>query len=850
MRSTLMTFLVCMVLFFSNFSVDLISMQAGQDTKDTVLLTYKAEEILSDANNNIVNNGTSSISLLRPRLFVRADEAKLGRGLTLSELRSRADDPAYQDWISYDGTGRGRGSMPAIAMQYLLTGEKKYALAVGDYLATTDISFGEHTSTAAAVYHSAIAFDWVRDALTDETARKISDDLVKGAEHLKGGVITPSINHNYTIVSLYGLAMSAVAIYGESDEKTQKSLEYIQIIDDLLTHDHMLLNTFQQKEGVWGEGNHYTPYVVYFPFLMTMRGLTTATCTDYFSLIREHYGNFIKPMSKFVIANFRPDFTLERIGDITGRVVPTGTFMRPLLELMASEIDDDGLQGRVRSFSHELKDYYNDPLVHNTQKWMMVINYDSNLPDEPSYKTLPLVMRLGKGSYEHIMFRNSWESDGTLISYISGDQYTHHQHLDKGHFLIYRKGGLAVDGGGYGRPMYGDNWANYSTRTIAHNNVLVYDPEEQPFTGTRGTTIFPDGGQRIQIGNQGHRNWQHYLEIRDSFGLNTAEVLAFDYDPEFNHYNYVKSDLGKAYGDNIVWMDRQLMYLPNADYLVVRDRVISGKAMEKYWLLHFEQTPAINGKIPATGITDYNGDSVVRSERTDLIKMGGKTVEYSGALFIRSLLPGERNISVIGGPGYEYYNRFVNKNFPNAQPFDPVIEPGNWRMETSTANPETNTFFLHALEITDADKQEMVATGYIESKNGKMAGALFLSDDTHYIVLFSNSTDERADNFQKTGLPVEYLINTTAPAIHVLAELEPEKRIKVDINGKAIGVFTTTSAGVLSFKDTGAGARNIKLEAEELTGNFILEKNPIDITITKGIGQSLADINGDGKNKN
>jgi hypothetical protein len=798
-------------IFFGFLMADRIG-NAQKCTGKPMLSTVKIKESLLADNCDDNKVGNSFISSHRPRLFVKADAAKPGRGITLSELRSRSKDPAYREWIKYNGKGMGWGNMPAMAMQYLLTGEKKYAREVGEYLANTPFAFGEHTSTAAAVYHSAIAFDWVRNALPDDVAERISNNLLEGAEHLKGGVVSPAINHNYTIVSLYGLAMSAIAIYGESDEKTQKSLEYMKLIENLLVNDHMLLSTFQLKEGVWGEGNHYTPYVVYYPFLMTMRGLTTATNTDYFDLIRNQYGNFIEPMSKFLIANFRPDFTLERIGDILKTVVPTGTYMRPLLELMASEINDKTLQGQVRSFSQELESYYHDPLVSQSFGWLMMVNYDSKLPDKPSYKTLPLVMRLGKDAYEHIMFRNSWESNGTLITYLSGDQYTHHQHLDKGHFLIYKKGGLIVDGGGYGHPMYGDNWANYSSRTIAHNNVLIHDPEEKPFIGTRGTTIFPDGGQRVQIGNQGQRSWQEFLKVRDSVGLNTSDVLSFDYDRHSNHYNYVKTDLSNAYGEKAAWVDRQLLYLPIADFLVVRDRIVSSKPMNKYWLLHFEKPPMINNETPDTGITDFDGASIVRSERKDKMEMGGNTVEYSGVLLIKSLLPEQRNISIIGGAGYEYFNRFVNKNFPNTTPFDPIIEPGNWRMEVSTKNPEIETIFMHALEITDGDIQEMVATEYIRSMDDKMSGAIFLSKGTHYAALFSNSTDKRGDAFQRVELPIAYKLSTTAPTVHVLTELGTDKKTRVIINGKIIGTFTTNQAGVLFFTDKGMGTRRVQIE--------------------------------------
>ncbi len=754
------------------------------------------------------------ISALRPRLFVRADDAKLGRGLTLSELRLKLHDPAYKDWTPNVSEGSGRGNMPG-AMQYLLTGDKKYALAVGEHLAGTDIPLGEHTSTAAAVYHSAIAFDWVRNALPDEMADKITAKLVEGAEHLKGGVRSPSINHNYSIVSLYGLSMVAIAIHGESDEMTQKSREYMQLINNMLTGDDMLFYAFQQKGGVWGEGNHYTPNVVYYPFLMTLRGLTTATNVDYFRLIRNDYGNFIKPMAKFVIANFRPDFTLERIGDVLGTVVPTGRYIRPLLELLASEIDDVTLQGQVRSFTIEMEQFFPDPLVNRSIGWLMMVLYDKALPEKPSYKTLPLAMRLGKGAYEHIMFRNSWEEDGTLITYISGDQYTHHQHIDKGHFLIYKNGALAVDGGGYGSPMYGDNWANYSTRTLAHNCVLVYDPDEEPWKGTSGTLLYPDGGQQIQVGKQNHKNWKQYMEEKDADGLNTADVLAFDADPQSNRYNYVKTDLTKAYGEKVNWMDRQLMYLPEEDFLVVKDRIVSAKPLNKYWMLHFEEKPIINNKAAQTGITDYEGDSEVRSVRTAKVELGGKTVEYSGALLIKALLPEKRKIIVTGGPGYEYYNRFAGKNFPNSKPFDAVIEPGNWRMETGTVNPELSTVFLHALEITDADKKEMVVTQYIEADNKKMDGVLFLPlNEKSCIVLFNKSADDGKEKMHNVSLPVQYKFNSAAPASHVLAEMEPEKRMKVTVNNKVIGIFSTTQAGILSFEDKDSGERTILIEME------------------------------------
>jgi hypothetical protein len=767
----------------------------------------------SPVNNFQKSEGNESIliSNLRPRIFVRSDKATIGRGLTLSALRSRSKDPEYKDCIDYNGKIEGFESLPPIAMQYLLKGEKRHATIVGDYLVNNAFPLKEHTSTASAVYNSAIAFDWVRDALSDEMIAKITAKLVEGAEHLKDGVEKPSVNHNYTIVSLHGIAMVALAVYGEGEENTQKSLEYLKLVQKTIAGDQMILHTLKEKNGTWGEGNHYTPFVVFYPFLMTLRGVATATNTDYFAAIKERYENFLEPMSKFVVANFRPDFTLERIGDVTGRVVPNRTFLRPLIDMLASEVHNVQLQGQLHSFSKELSAYHGVDLVPDFYRWMLLAFYDSKLPDKPSYTTFPNVMRFGENSYEHIVFRNKWSEDATQITYISGDHYTDHQHFDKGHFLIYKKGGLIVDAGGYSG-MYAESWSNYSTRTLAHNNVLVYDPAEPVTKGISGTTIYPDGGQRVIRGAQAQSSWQEYMKDNKTQGLNTADVLAFDYDRKSNSYNYVKSDLTTAYGDKVKWIDRQLLYLPLVDYMVVKDRVISSTPLDKYWMLHFEEAPKINGGVAETGISEFKNNSIVQSTRSGNLDLTGKTVQYGGGLLVKTILPKQKTITIIGGPGYEYYSRFVKKNFAPERPFLANREAGNWRMDVSAKQPTTAMAFMHAFEITASDKKVMVPAEYIKSAVGTMEGTIFRSKENPYVVLFSSSLDSRGDKVQRARLPITYKLINTGHTNHVLVELEPNKKVKVIINNKVIGTLQTTAAGVLTFKDKGAGTRTIQLK--------------------------------------
>jgi hypothetical protein len=119
---------------------------------------------------------------------------------------------------------------------------------------------------------------------------------------------------------------------------------------------------------------------------------------------------------------------------------------------------------------------------------------------------------------------------------------------------------------------------------------------------------------------------------------------------------------------------------------------------------------------------------------------------------------------------------------------------------------------MHAFEITTSDKKSMVPSEYIKSTDGKMEGAIFLSKENPYVVFFSSSLDERGHLYQQADLPVTYKLNVPAQTTHVLAELRPNKKVKVIINNKVFGTFQTTPAGVLSFKDKGLGARTIQIK--------------------------------------
>jgi hypothetical protein len=73
--------------------------------------------------------------------------------------------------------------------------------------------------------------------------------------------------------------------------------------------------------------------------------------------------------------------------------------------------------------------------------------------------------------------------------------------------------------------------------------------------------------------------------------------------------------------------------------------------------------------------------------------------------------------------------------------------------------------------------------------------------------------EKKADQSQGIDFPVKYNIESSAPAIHVLTELEPGKEVFVKINDKSQKAHKINSTGVLHFKDYGTGKRNIQITA-------------------------------------
>jgi len=269
----------------------------------------------------------------------------------------------------------------------------------------------------------------------------------------------------------------------------------------------------------------------------------------------------------------------------------------------------------------------------------------------------------------HVYARSSWQEDATYFFFKCSDRFTAHQHLDAGHFVIYRNEELAGDGGHYDEFGTGHD-VNYHLRTIAHSTLLVLDPAEQ-WPGIRaGNVTANDGGQ--------HHNWPHHngatsdpADWQKGRALyDVADLLAFE---DGGDYLYVAADATRAYSTNkLKRFTRQFVFL-RPDTFILFDRVTATKPeFKKTWLLQAMKKPESQG-----------GQMVIANG--------------AGKLFLQTLLPAEHQTELVTGD--DLY-RIGGRTYPPNRNTGPAPA---CRIQVSPSLPATTDLFLHVLTTATAD---------------------------------------------------------------------------------------------------------------------------------------------------
>jgi len=428
-----------------------------------------------------------------------------------------------------------------------------------------------------------------------------------------------------------------------------------------------------------------------------------------------------------------------------------------------------------------------------------------------SLKDLPLSTYLPapKGG---MIARTGW-ADGydspAVVAEMSIDEYwtQGHQHLDSGEFEIYYKGALATDTGYYqsgrngdknkneGNTVYGTvHFHNYQRRTIAHNCMTVFDPNE-PLSNYNGYAN--DGGQLYHGGEKLRLSMREYRQGEED--LHVAKVMGHEFGEDLIQpdYTYIKGDLHKAYGEKVPAYERSFMFLnlKNTDHpaaMIVFDRVVAkDKTFDKNWILHGMEKPEVSGS-----------RTVFKDTRKN----------YNGTLTVDTLLPASDNlqIDVIGGEGQEYLVNGVNywaEVLPKR-----LNEGGGYRIEVSPKADSEEDLFLNVLQVSDTDKN--LAPLESEKIDSKTHVGVKISDR---VVMFGKGKERVENN-------VSFTVNGEGIYKFAVADLKEGtwNVAKDGVNIKTI--VATKDGGVGSFEGE---AGNYTLTYASAGGEKIFTSTPL-----------------------
>lgn len=615
---------------------------------------------------------------------------KLGVDRTPEEEAKAPDKSGFRYYAEMRGV---TSRVQLEALDYLLNKKKSVArkaiVAMLDTLRNTNYGKKGDLSRASGqmLMCGAMVYDWCYDQMKDSEKKAYINEFVRISKTMECGYppknTEPIAGHSSEWMVMRDMLSAAIAIYDEFPEM------YNHVMT-MLCRDYIPVRNYVYAGHNYHQGTSYA---------------NVRFSNDLFSLWildRMGAGAVYDPAQQFVMY----DFLYRRRPD--GMVLPAGDV-------------NPGIGGSYGLPAMLAYSYYKDPYLayeykRNTKIDNHCLIFDVLWRDytiEPkSPETLPLTKYSGT-PYGWMIARTGWDKNSVIAEMKINEHFVgNHQHMDGGAFQIYYKGPLAIDAGAYHGTSGGYNSAhnkNFFKRTVAHNSLLVFDPNEKfaswNYGGTDKTEFADnDGGQRMP----GDR-WETCRSFADllSDEYTTGQVLAHGIGGDYMapEYSYLSGDITKAYSDKVKEVKRSFVFLnlksekvPAA--MVVFDKVVSKNAeFKKHWLLHSIEQPQVS----------ENGIIIKRTKDGD-----------SGMLINTVLLPAKENLDmqVIGGKGKEFWVNGTNyANAPQAGRPDPRNERGEWRVEVSPSAPANEDYFLNVIQVADNNCNELHKASLLKGEN-------------------------------------------------------------------------------------------------------------------------------------
>lgn len=524
-----------------------------------------------------------------------------------------------------------------------------------------------------------------------------------------------------------------------------------------LERDYVPVRDYYFLSGMQSQGNCYgnsrNPHD-----LMAQHLTRVATGEDLF------HGD-LDAVARSFIHNLRPDDTSFRTGDDQGQRFDGYMQLGYDLNLLyAARLYRDGIakDEAFRVGNNVL--VFRRPISHDQWTGVHFLIWNDPTLERKSAASLPTTVYF-PSPVGHYIARSSWEDRNAVCLFMKlGEKYAaNHEHRDMGQFQIFYRSILASESGFYDR--YGapvDMF--YSKQTIAHNCILIHDPNED-------TLKFPNTGGQKYLDREART-----LDIWLSFSksqTDRAKLLGHEdsqYADGTPHYVYLAGDLTGAYAEQK--SEEVLRYMhgvftKDAEHpllFFVYDRVTATDgAMKKTFLLHFEAEPRVE-----------NGLCIIEN--------GG------GALVSRTLLPRaeERNVELIEG---SFVVNGESLKMERNYRIHSTMEKGWGRLEISpTLGRKTDEFF-HAMYVTDEGKTEEIAPAALYECDEVVGASLFGS-----AVFFARSKERISHSFTVRG-------EGDGELLWQIGGLQSGPWLVRDTEGRSMGAkLVDEASGLLTFR--------------------------------------------------
>lgn len=635
-----------------------------------------------------------------PRLYVnKSDIAGLkekaqseeGRQILdrLEALANAGDDnhiPADQRDFRYYFRMHGLTSRAELlSLDYLLNGKRKSGRQavkmVLDSLKRTSYGTEKDLSRANGVMLmvGALVYDWCYDLLSSKEKIAFIEEFKRIASLMECGypihTAEQLAGHSCEWMIMRDMLSAGVAIYDEYPDMYNMAM-------DVITEKFVPVRNFCYAAGNYHQGSKYLP--TRYSAELFAQWIYSKAVGGGTNLFDENQ----KSLLYDVIYRMRPEGVPMPSGDENPSLKPRSeNFALPAM--MASAYYGDSY----------LKALYDaDPVVIEHSLLFDFLWNDSSIVGK-SPSDLPLA-RFCPNPFGWMIARSGWDENSVICEMKVNENFVgNHQHLDGGSFQIYYKGALAIDSGIYEGSAGGYNsehCRNYSKRTIAHNSLLIYNPDEKfawykarPAKNRPARYADNDGGQRMP----GPKGWDTAADMEAMLSPEYTVGHAICHF-ESDDYSFLSGDITPAYSDKVEKVQRSFAYLnlenpESPAVLVICDRISArDSSFRKIFLMHSIEEPVIE-------------------ENTYTVAHGG------GKLHCSVLTPSL--ITKIGGPGKEF--DVMGKNYPNSVPGDDSVECGAWRVEVSPSMPSYDDMILTVIQIMDRENTEYLCPEMIDIAN-------------------------------------------------------------------------------------------------------------------------------------